>query len=85
MWWIWWMDPEDAGKVAFISLIIVGLLGLGYWIWGPDESQCNDKKTKYDTIQNDSVVVLKKKGHYVYDTVGKTDSTIVLKRRMIYE
>lgn len=85
MWWFWFIDPEDYGKVAVVSIILAALLILGYWIWGPDDTCKKDnKKSTYDTVQNDSVIILKKKGHYVYDTVEKTDSTIVLKRRIVY-
>lgn len=82
MWWLIFMDPEDVVKVIIISVIFAILFLIGYWIWGPDLSSKN--KIKYDTVQNDSVIILKKKCHYIFDTVEQTDSTLVLKRKIIY-
>jgi len=86
MWWILlFMDnPEDLLPGFIIAGILVGLLLLGFWIWGPDDMCNTNKQATYDTIQNDSVIILKKSGYYVFDTIGETDSTIILKKRMVY-
>jgi hypothetical protein len=83
MWWLF-LDPEDAGPVLVVSIFLVVCIFLGIWIWGPKDVGKVHYKVHYDTVQNDSVIILKKKGHVVYDTIGKTDSTLVLKKRMVY-